>query len=280
MRNWLVILFIALATQSANTADSRATITVTGGQIRGAILDKGAVFKGIPFAQPPVGELRWREPMPVKPWTGVRDATAFGPPCAQNAGRYEPRGSQEEDCLYLNVWIPQWPSKGRLPVMVWIHGGGNYAQSSSEDFLNGERLARRGIVLVSLNYRLGAFGFFAHPDLSKKSLRHASGNQGILDQIAALEWVRDNIARFGGAPGNVTIFGESAGSVDVSVLMTSPLTKHLFRRAIAQSGAVVGLGDPETLDAAEKRGESLADSSNSIWGVPLRICAPSQPQPF
>jgi para-nitrobenzyl esterase len=269
MRDFLVV-FIVLATQSASAADSGPIVAITGGQIRGALLDKGgAVFKGIPFAQPPVGELRWREPMPVKPWARVRDATAFGPSCAQNGTRYEPRGSKEEDCLYLNVWMPQWPSKRRLPVMVWIHGGGNYAQSSSEDFYNGERLARRGIVLVSVDYRLGAFGFFAHPELTKKSPHHASGNQGILDQIAALKWVHDNIARFGGAPGNVTIFGESAGSVDVSVLMTSPLTKDFFQRVIAQSGAVVGLGGPETLSVAENRGKTVAAKLKLATGVSI-----------
>ena len=175
--------------------------------------------------------------------------------------------------------------------MFWIHGGGNYSQASSLAFYDGERLARRGVVLVSADYRLGAFGFFAHPDLTRESTHQASGNQGILDQIAALRWVHDNIARFGGDPANVTIFGESAGSLDVSVLMTSPLAKGLFRRVIAESGAVVGLGDAEMLSQAENRGQTLAatftlatrNSLNDLRGVPaadiLRVypAAPDHP---
>jgi para-nitrobenzyl esterase len=155
----------------------------------------------------------------------------------------------------LNVWTTEWPVKGRKPVMVWIPGGGNFAGAGSERVYDGESLARRGVVLVSLNYRVGVFGFFAHPELTRESLHRASGNQGILDQIAALRWVKANIAEFGGDPNNVTIFGESAGSLNVSVLMTSPLSKGLFRRAVGESGAVILNGDPQTLSEAEKRGE-------------------------
>ena len=148
-----------------------------------------------------------------------------------------------EDCLFLNVWTAQWPAAGAArPVMVWIPGGGNFAGAASQAVYDGEPLARRGVVVVTLNYRLGSFGFFSHPALTRESPRRASGNQGILDQIAALRWVQENIARFGGDPKNVTIFGESAGSLDVSVLMTSPLSKGLFHRAIAESGAVVLVG--------------------------------------
>ncbi len=261
-----VVMFIAVSAIPASAVDSGPIIAVTGGQIRGALLGKGgAAFKGIPFAQPPVGELRWREPLPVKPWMGVREATAFGAICTQ-APVFIPNAAEisKEDCLYLNVWTAEWPSKSRKPVMVWIPGGGNFAGGNVGGRDDGESLARRGVVLVSLNYRLGSFGFFAHPELTRESPHHASGNQGILDQIAALKWVRDNVARFGGDPDNVTIFGESAGSLDVSVLMTSPLSKGLFRRAIGESGSVVLVGDPLTLQQAEKRGEKLVAG----WKVP------------
>ena len=270
----ILAMFVALAAVAASSAATGQTVTVTGGQVRGAMLDKGgAVFKGIPFAQPPVGELRWREPVRVKPWTGLRDATAFGASCAQNVRPAIPETaglSYQEDCLFLNVWTPEWPSKSRKPVMVWIPGGGNSAGSSSLAVYEGESLARRGVVLVSLNYRLGSFGFFSHPELTRESPHHASGNQGILDQIAALEWVRDNIARFGGDPDNVTIFGSSSGSLDVSVLMTSPLSKGLFRRAIGESGAVILVGDPLTLPQAEKRGEALVAGWKLPAGAPLK----------
>lgn len=261
-----VVLCVALAAIPVSAADSGPIVNVTGGQVRGATLDKaGAVFKGIPYAQPPVGELRWREPMPVRSWTGVRDATAFGPLCAQ-AQSLIPNAAQisKEDCLYLNVWTPEWHGKSQKPVMVFIHGGANLGGGSSEATYNGESLARHGVVLVSLNYRVGPFGFFAHPALTRESPHHASGNQGILDQIAALKWVRDNAATFGGDANNVTIFGESAGSLDASVLMTSPLSQGLFRRVIAQSGSVVELGDPLTLAQAEKRGETMTAN----WRVP------------
>ena len=263
----LTALIIVLVGSASSLAQSGPTVTVTGGQVRGAMLERGgAVFKGIPYAQPPVGELRWREPVPVKPWSGIRSATEFGPMCAQKPSVIMPNAAEitREDCLFVNVWTAEWPSRSPKPVMVWIPGGGNFAGGSSESAFDGERLARRGVVLVSLNYRLGALGFFSHPALTRESSRRASGNQGILDQIAALEWVRDNIARFGGDPNNVTIFGNSAGSLNVSVLLTSPLSKGLFHRAIGQSGAVVLVGDPLTLPEAEKRGEAAV----ARWKVP------------
>jgi para-nitrobenzyl esterase len=260
----LSILFAAIA---AVAADSRPTVKLTGGRIRGEILKGGGVaFKGIPYAQPPVGDLRWREPMPVKPWTGVRDATAFGAPCAQLADIYFPKLAEmsREDCLYLNIWRSQWPPQAKQPVMVWIHGGGNVG-GSSPDYVydNGESLARRGVIVVTFNYRLGPFGFFAHPALTRESPHRASGNQGILDQIAALKWVHENAEAFGGDANNVTIFGQSEGSIDAGVLMTSPLSKGLFRQVIGQSGTVYNVGDPLTLPQAEKRGEIFA----SHWKV-------------
>ncbi len=255
----LIATFFILAVNLASAADSAPIVTVTGGQVRGALLDKGgAVFKGIPYAQPPVGNLRWREPMPVKPWTGVRDATKLGASCMQGLNIPGMADIQNEDCLFINIETPGWPTTLRLPVMVWIHGGGNIAGSGHSPMTNGENLIRRGVVMVSFNYRLGTFGFFAHPALTRESPHHASGNQGILDQIAALKWVRDNITKFGGDPGNVTIFGESAGSLDVSVLMTTPLSKGLFHRAIGESGPAVLVGEPLSLAAAEKRGQAKA----------------------
>jgi para-nitrobenzyl esterase len=240
-------VLIVLLAIPAGAADPVPVIAVTGGEIRGGVLEKGgAVFKGIPFAQPPEGELRWRPPAAVKPWTGVRDATAFGSPCAQNSGGRALENSRE-DCLFLNVWTPEWPARSSKPVMVWVHGGGNYAGTSSSANFDGESLARHGVVLVSVNYRLTIFGFFAHPELTRESPQHASGNYGLLDQIAALKWVHDNIRGFGGDPGNVTIFGQSAGAVDVNVLMTSPLSKGLFQKVIAESGTVTRNPDAATL---------------------------------
>ena len=247
-------------------AQEGPAVSIATGQLRGAAAGSGAVFKGIPFAAAPVGDLRWREPAPAKAWTGVRDATKFSARCIQNGQ------DVSEDCLYLNVWTPEWPAKSRRPVMVWIHGGGNFAGSGSEANFDGEALARRGVVLVTANYRLGVFGFFAHPELTAESPHHASGNYGLLDQIAALKWVRDNIARFGGDPRNVTIFGESAGSLDINVLMTSPLAKGLYTRLIGESGPVVA---PPSLAEGEKKGRSVAsglkaDSLKALRAIPAQ----------
>ena len=230
------------------SGDSLRVIAVTGGRIQGALLERGgAVFKGIPFAQPPVESLRWREPQPVKSWTGVRAATTFGAPCAQNSGNGRVLEGSSEDCLFLNVWTAEWPPRTRKPVMFWMHGGGNYAGATGSPNFDGESLARHGVVLVSASYRLTAFGFFAHPELTRESPHHASGNYGLMDQIAALQWVKANIARFGGDPTNVTIFGQSAGAVDATVLMTSPLAAGLFHKVIAESGTVTRNPDAATL---------------------------------
>src|SRR5690242_1791872 len=226
---------------------SDPTVAVTGGSVRGSLLTQnGAVFKGIPFAEPPAGDLRWRPPEPVKSWTGVRDALAYGAPCAQNTGGRMLESSRE-DCLYLNVWTPEWPSQSPKPVMFWLHGGGNYGGTAAGANFDGESLARHGVVVVTTNYRLTIFGFFAHPELTHESSHHASGNYGLMDQIAALQWVHDNIAKFGGDPGNVTVFGQSAGAVDANVLMTSPRTRGLFQRVIAESGTVTRNPDAATL---------------------------------
>lgn len=249
----------------------RTTVRTRPGAVRGA--GTGVVaFKGIPYAAPPTGDRRWRAPAPAEPWTGVRDVTRFGPQCTQ-PGNFTPSGRganqplsipSNEDCLTLNVWTPAAVSDQRLPVMVWFHGGGFTVGSGSSPRNDGENLARHGVVVVTLNYRLGALGFLAHPSLSKESNRHVSGNYGLLDQIAALRWIRENIAAFGGNPENVTLFGQSAGSTSIGFLMVSPLARGLFHRAIAQSlgGSFAG---PRRLRAvsygqpsAEAQGASVA----------------------
>ena len=205
-RNAARCLFVVVLVYSSFAADE-PMVAVTGGWVRGQSLkDGGAAFKGIPYAQPPLADLRWRKPARLKPWTGVRDALHFGGTCAQNPMWGMPK-VVNEDCLYINVWTPALPPAPLQPVMVWIHGGGNVAGSGNE---NGERLMRHGVVLVSFNYRLALFGFFAHPALAAETPDHAAGNYGLMDQIAALNWVQENIKKFGGDPGNVTIFGESA----------------------------------------------------------------------
>ena len=218
---------VQLRAGAGKSRESDPVVSISTGQLRGSLTADGvAVFKNIPFAQPPVGDLRWREPLPAKAWTGVRDATAFGPMCNQNDNKQLPHS---EDCLQLNVWTPKWPMTSPVPVMVWVHGGGNTAGSGVEALFNGEVLARHGVVVVNVNYRLGVFGFFAHPGLTKESPHHAAGNYGLADQIMALRWVQDNIAKFGGNPANVTIFGESAGAGDVNALIASPLTQRIIR---------------------------------------------------
>ncbi len=218
-------------------------VKVDGGVIEGTVGTDTAVrvFKGVPFAAPPVGELRWKEPQPVTAWAGVRKADEWGTRCMQGNMFGGPLISREkqmgEDCLYLNVWTTAKSAKEKRPVLVIFHGGGFAAGSSSEPRTDGEWMAKQGIVVVVPNYRLGVFGFLAHPELTKESGGHGSGNYGMLDQAAALNWVQRNIAAFGGDPHNVTINGESAGSMSVSALMASPLTRHLFQKAIGESGA-------------------------------------------
>jgi para-nitrobenzyl esterase len=230
-------------------------VRTASGIVEGAVSADAKVrtFKGIPFAAPPVGSLRWRPPQSEPSWNGVRKGTEFGARCMQ--GRiYEDMVFRDpgpsEDCLYLNVWTPATSAEARLPVMVWIYGGGFQAGSASEPRQDGENLAKKGVVMVSLDYRLGIFGFFSHPELTKESPHHASGNYGLLDQVAALEWVHKNIAAFGGDPENVTIFGESAGSISVSAQMASPLSKGLLKHAIGESGAVFML-TPRTASVQE-----------------------------
>ena len=240
-----VCLLLGLATAMA--AAKADPIETSGGLVSGVAVSDGAVraYKGIPFAKPPVGDLRWRPPQPAERWTGTLVADKFGPSCMQpdpTPGHslftrifYTPIKPTSEDCLYLNVWTAGSAGEKR-PVMVWIPGGGFRGGSSSVEIYDGAELAKKGVVLVSINYRLWKFGFLALPELSAESEHHASGNYGLLDQIAALQWVKDNIAAFGGDPDNVTIFGQSAGSVAANYLMISPLAKGLFHRVIGESG--------------------------------------------
>lgn len=215
------------------------TAKVTGGEVAGTVADDLSIFKGIPFAAPPVGELRWKAPQPVIPWTDVRQTVAFGNSCMQDLGMARSMGDVSEiseDCLYLNVWSPAARASDRLPVLVWIYGGGFTGGMTSVPMYDGEKLAKKGIVVVSIAYRVGPFGFLAHSELSVESGR-GSGNYGLEDMIAGLEWVKNNVGRFGGDPSKVTIFGHSAGGMAVSMLAASPQAAGLFRGVIAMSGA-------------------------------------------
>jgi para-nitrobenzyl esterase len=215
------------------------------GELEGMVSNDGKVriFRGIPYATPPLGALRWKAPKPAASWIGIRKAVEYGARCMQNrvyGDMIFRDNGPSEDCLYLNIWAPVDPGREKHPVMVWIYGGGFVAGSTSEPRQEGEVLSRKGVVVVSLNYRLDVFGFFSHPELAKESGHNAAGNYGLLDQVAALQWVKKNIAAFGGDPESVTIFGESAGSFSVSALTASPLAKGLFQRAIGESGAFFG----------------------------------------
>ena len=242
-------------------------VQLTYGQVSGVELDDDVtVFRGIPFAAPPVGDLRWKAPQPPIPWTGVRVANTFGPACMQRGDRL-----MSEDCLYLNVWTNAASDQDRLPVMVWIHGGGWSSGATAGATYDGFGFADKGVVLVSVNYRMNAFGFMAHPALSAESTRGVSGNYGILDHIAALEWVRDNIGGFGGDPDNVTIFGESAGGASIYALLATPLANGLFHRAISESTWITPTNVTHLTrsngfsDSAEARGqEAIADKLTEL----------------
>ena len=225
-------------------------VTVETGIVQGipAANPRVTVFKGIPFAVPPVGNLRWRAPQPAKPWAGILKADTFAPIAMQETPGLNPDAffSKEwhvdseipmsEDCLYLNIWTPAKTGNEKLPVMIWIFGGGMVGGYTSEMEFDGERIARRDVVLVSINYRVNGFGFLSHPELTAENLEHTSGNYGLLDQCAGIQWVKRNITNFGGDPEKITIFGQSAGGRSVICQVSSPLTKGLFAGAIAQSG--------------------------------------------
>ena len=248
-------------------ASSGPQVKTASGVVEGK--EDGAVhsFLGIPYAAPPVGDLRWKPPVAAAKWTGVRKATDFGPHCMQGKvfGDMNFRDSGgSEDCLSLNVWVPAKPSAAKLPVMVWIYGGGFVAGTTSEARQDGTPLAQQGVIVVSMNYRLGVFGFLVHPELAKESGRNAAGNYGLLDQLAALQWVHENIAAFGGDAGNVTIFGESAGSFSVSAQMASPLAKGLFQKAIGESGAAFFSGGLSFEPLLVREGKDVKSVSSKL----------------
>lgn len=266
----LAIAFV-LTLSSVASANNDA-VKVEGGLISSVTVDGVRSYKGIPFAAPPVGDRRWKPPHPVIAWDGVRECNAFGPECPQApypAGSMyaSPSQKQSEDCLYLNVWTAAKANEKR-PVMVWIHGGALTRGSGANRVYDGTNFAKKGLVLVTINYRLGPLGYFAHPELTAESPNQSSGNYGVLDQVAALRWVQKNIAVFGGDPNRVTIFGESAGSWSVNVLVASPLAKGLFHRAIGQSGGSFGPGtylkeDRNKQTSAEKIGAAFAMASGA-----------------
>jgi para-nitrobenzyl esterase len=254
-------LMMCLSVASTTTAQSTTIVKTNSGKISGVASSDGTLisFKGVPYAAPPVGDLRWRAPKPAAPWSGVLKADHFSRSCMQASPssegpwteEYMDQNERSEDCLYLNVWTQS--TEGKRPVLVWIHGGGFDQGSTSVALYNGEAMSRKGIVVVTINYRLGVFGFFAHPELPQESTMHTSGNYGLLDTVAALEWVKANIAAFGGDPTRVTIAGQSAGATAVHALIVSPLAKGLFHGAIAESGSsIVDMFGP--LSDAEKDG--------------------------
>lgn len=289
----LVLLGCSQNPSSSDLAPSVSRVQAGGETLQGEVLnpeDGLVVFRGIPYAAPPVGDGRWRPPALHRPRPGTQDATRFGPACPQLQGNPEfyrfvaeqlgadpevvpPMENISEDCLYLNVWTRHPGSEKKRPVMVWIYGGGNSNGYSQEPEYLGHNLASRDVVYVSLNYRLGALGYLAHKGLSAESERGVSGNYGILDQVAALKWVRDNIEAFGGDPDNVTIFGESAGAANTATLIASPLGKGLFHRAISQSGGYVA-DVFYTLDEAEEMGSKIAQHLElEVAADPVRTVA-------
>ncbi len=241
-------------------------VKTLNGMLEGVDVSGIRAFKGVPFAAPPIGKMRWRAPQPVLNWAGVRKADQFGPRAMQRPvfGDMNFRSNgMSEDCLYLNVWTPAQSFTEKLPVLVYFYGGGFIAGDGSEPRYDGESMSRKGIVAITVNYRLNIFGFFAHPELTRESPHHASGNYGLLDQVAALKWVQQNIAAFGGDPKKITIAGESAGSYSVSALMASPLSRDIIAGAIGESGSLLGGNAVVPLAQAEKLGSQFGDSTGS-----------------
>jgi para-nitrobenzyl esterase len=271
----IAVLSCFLLGFSATASADPLTVKTAQGRVHGKTINDGKVraFLGLPYAAPPVGDLRWKAPQPVAKWKGERDGTAYAPHCMQ--GRvfddmvFQDAG-EKEDCLYLNVYAPATADKhSKLPVMFWIHGGGYSGGSGDEPRHNGDFLPLKGVVLVTINYRLGVFGFLATTDLAKEA-NGAAGNYGMMDMVAALQWVRDNIQKFGGDPGNVTIFGESAGSFAVSTLMAAPSARGLFAKAIGESGGALGGRRHRTLAETEEREQKWADSLGATSLAALR----------
>ena len=268
-RHALVVLSFFLSFFILPAEAAIRTAQLAGGQVEGVQKEAVSAFLGIPFAAPPTGDLRWRPPQPGKGWTEVLQAAHFSPSCIQRdqTGGFGPwtteyviPGPVSEDCLFLNVWTPAESSRARLPVFFWIHGGGFDSGSGSVPLYDGTHLATQGIVVVSVNYRVNVFGFLAHPELTKESPHDSSGNYGLLDQVAALRWVRDNIRALGGDPEQVTIAGQSAGAASVQYLMSSPLARGLFSRAIIESGPGRALSTTQSLEHAERSGVAFLES--------------------
>ncbi len=260
MRKIILFFFFAL-TATLTSAANGPRVKVKEGVLEGVDLSGVKIFKGIPYAQPPVGKLRWKAPQPAVEWAGVRSAIDFGP----NPIQYNPFPDMifgtdkfSEDCLYLNVWTPSQTMDEKIPVLICFNGGSFLAGSGSEYRHEGLTLAGKGIIMVTANYRQGIFGFFCHPQLSKETSYHGSGNYGLMDMAAAIKWVKENIAAFGGDPDRITIYGESAGSLAVSALMTSPMSKHLINGVIGSSGSLLASYPPMTLKQAEENGAKWA----------------------
>ncbi|HEY2949069.1 MAG TPA: carboxylesterase family protein, partial [Micromonosporaceae bacterium] len=245
---------VGISSGAASASGESPIVITSDGAVRGVAVPGGYAFRGLPYAAPPTGDLRWRAPQPPASWNGIRDASAYAPSCLQKRNLFQPPGAQSEDCLYLNVSTPTLRSDAKRPVLVWIHGGG-FTQDGALNY-DGTKLAGNGIVVVTINYRLGALGFLAHPALASRPGGPA-GNYGLMDQQAALRWVRHNIAPFGGDPHNVAIAGQSAGGVSVLAHLVSHGSRGLFQRAIVQSGAFAL--DQVPLADAEAFGETIAD---------------------
>lgn len=262
-----LLLALVLNAGCRRSSLTEAKVRLKDGVVQGTVEDGIAVFRGIPFAAPPVGELRWKAPQPVEPWQGILKADSYAPAPVQVRTQWMGDIEMSEDCLFLNIWTPAMSSREKLPVMVWIYGGGFSNGATSSPLYSGDKIAKNGVIMVSVAYRVGALGFLAHPELSKESENGVSGNYGLLDQIAGLKWVQENIEAFGGDPGKVTIFGESAGAISVSMLCASPLAKGLFSGAISQSGGSFGavrdsrgMGDyMSSLKGAEQQGLEFAE---------------------
>jgi para-nitrobenzyl esterase len=277
-RRLLFFYFFSITCILSNAQTNNLEVVQTNAGAVSGILNNDSdihIFKGIPFAAPPVGVLRWKAPQPVQSWNGVKKCDTFGPSPMQNSPApfsmwteefLIPKEPISEDCLYLNVWTGAKSANEKRAVLVWIYGGGFSSGGSAVPIYDGEAMAKKGIVFVSINYRVGVFGFFSHPELTKESPTHSSGNYGLMDQIAALQWVQKNIAAFGGDPNNVTIAGQSAGSMSVNCLVASPVAKSLFEKAIGESGAFLvssPLRSSTTLQQAEQDGVKVAASLNA-----------------
>ncbi|MBN2708112.1 MAG: carboxylesterase family protein [Calditrichaceae bacterium] len=252
----LTAMMVLLIAGCKNMQKQPALVKVEGGMVQGTVDSGLTVFKGIPFAAPPVGNLRWRAPQPVSDWNTILQADEFAPGPVQ---AWDSPSGKSEDCLYLNVWTPAESANDSIPVLVWIYGGGFNGGATSVPGYNGEHLAKKGVVLVSIAYRVGRLGFLAHPELSAENEHHVSGNYGLLDMIAGLKWIQKNIAEFGGDPNKVTIFGESAGGIAVSMLCASPLAKGLFHGAISQSGGSFGPPRPTTYPGENMKRLAVAE---------------------